>query len=305
MTLAIITAVLEIFGLFAIGAAARFSGYINENEVDRWSKFVLDFLFPLFTFSSIINGFKSGQLHTLWPLPVIGFGLILIGTIGGMIFQKGLLTKDPDMRRSFIHFCAVNNSSYLPIIVIRNIWGDGALANLFFLNLGSTIGVWTIGVAVLGATSLRGAIKNLFTPNLAAVVLSLVVCLSGMQNHIPPILQKVISSAGSTSVPLILILIGASLAQRSALKINWPVYYITGVRLLILPIASVVILKLLPISSEVFSVSAIVSLMPVAVSSVIMTRRYGGSPDYASSTALFSTISAIITIPIGMWFLFH
>jgi predicted permease len=305
MTVAIITAVMEIFGLFTIGALARFLGYIREDEVDRWSKLVLDFLFPLFTFSSIVNGFKAGQLHTLWPLPVIGFGLILIGTIAGMMFQKGLFTKDPDMRRSFIHFCAVNNSSYLPIIVIRNIWGDGALANLFFLNLGSTLGVWTIGVAVLGATSAKGAFKNLFTPNLAAVILSIIVCLTGLQNHIPHLLQKIISSAGSASVPLILVLIGASLAQRSALKISWPVFYITGIRLLILPFSSVLILKLLPLSPEVFSVSAIVSLMPVAVSSVIMTRRYGGSPDYAASTAVFSTISAIITIPVGMWLLFH
>lgn len=304
MTTAIISAVAEIFGLFAIGAIARFSGYIQENEIDRWSRFVLDFLYPLYIFTSITRGFQTEHMHELWPLPVIGFGLVLLGATTGGLLRHGLLTKDSDIRRSFIHFCAVNNSAYLPIVIINNIWGDTALANLFFLNLGTTFGIWTIGVAVLGASSLKGAYKSIFSPNLFGVLAALFFCLTGTGNKLPPLFVKIISTAGSAAVPVILVLIGASLAQKSALRVHWPVVYVTIVRLILLPLISIGILKLLPITHEVYSVAVMVSLMPVAVASVIMTRRYGGSPDYAASAALITTICAIFTVPFGLGLLF-
>jgi len=82
------------------------------------------------------------------------------------------------------------------------------------------------------------------------------------------------------------------------------VLYSTLIRLIVLPLISIIILNALPISSDVYNVAVIVSLMPVAAASVIMTRRFGGSPDFAASTALLSTIVSVITIPVALWMIF-
>lgn len=304
MTIEIILAVAEIFGLFAIGALARFIGRIDDKEIDRWSSFVLDFLFPAFTFNSIVASFQVQRLNELWPLPVIGLGLVVYGTIGGIALKFGLYTSDKQNHRSFVHFCAVNNSSYLPIVIIRNIWGDSSLANLFFFNLGTTIGVWTIGVGVLGDTNLKSSLKSLITPTLGSIILSLILLITNTYHFIPPVVNRVIETAGSAAVPIMLILIGASLASREALRISWQVLYISLVRLVILPIIAILILSKLPISSDVYSTAVIVSLMPVAVSSVIMTRKYGGNPSFAASTALITTLISILTVPTALFFLF-
>lgn len=304
MILSIVLAIAEIFGLFTIGIFARLTGYINEKEIDRWSHMVLDLLFPAFIFSSIVSGFEPEKLNELWPLPFLGFGLVLYGAIAGFLLKFGLNSKNSEKRLTFIYFCAVNNSAYLPIIIIRNLWGDDALANLFFLNLGTTLGIWTIGVGILGASTLKNVIKNLLTPNLFAALSALFFSLSGYSSYIPGLISRVITSAGSAAVPLMLVLIGASLANKQALRISWPVMYITIVRLILLPLSAIAILKMLPVSSDVFTVTAIVALMPVAVASVIMTRRFGGDSNYAASTALISTVMAIITVPLAMWILF-
>ena len=52
LTLPIILSIAEIFGLLCIGAAGRQLRYIDERDIDRWSKLVLDFLYPAFIFSS-------------------------------------------------------------------------------------------------------------------------------------------------------------------------------------------------------------------------------------------------------------
>ncbi|MBN1578331.1 MAG: AEC family transporter [Chitinispirillaceae bacterium] len=304
MTIAIILAVAEIIGLFSIGIAARRLGYIDEKDIDRSSRLVLDFLLPAFTFTSIIKGLDVTRFHELWILPVVGFLQVLFFTVAGLVLRFGLLPAHRDKQRTFLHLCAVNNSTFLPIIILRNIWGDASLANLFLLYLGGAVGVWTIGVGVLGATSLRRSIRGAIKPNLVAIFVAIAVALPGGAVHIPAVIMKILTSAGSVAVPLVLIMTGASLAHRGTLRVTWPIVYITVVRLLLLPLLTIPLLALLPIPKDVYSVAVIVALMPTAISSVIMTRRYGGQPGFAASAALATTVCSIVTVPAAVWFLF-
>ncbi|MBN1309296.1 MAG: AEC family transporter [Chitinispirillaceae bacterium] len=304
MTIAIILAIAEIIGLFAIGIAARLLGYINENDIDRSSRLVIDFLLPAFTFTAIITGLDVSRFHELRILPIIGFLQVLYFTIAGTLLRFGLLRSNRNKQRTFIHLCAVNNSTLLPVIILRNIWGDASLANLFLLYLGGAVGVWTLGVGVLEASSIKQSIKGAFRPNLAAIFIAIAVALTGGSAYIPVVIMKILTTAGSVAVPLMLIMSGASLANRKTLKVTWPIVYITIVRLLLLPLLTVPLLALLPIPEDVYSVAVIVALMPTAISSVIVTRRYGGQPGYAASAALATTVCSIVTVPAAVWFLF-
>ncbi len=304
MTIAIILAITEILGLFALGILARRLGYINDNEIDRSSRLILDFLLPAFTFTSIIKGLDVSRFHELSLLPVIGFFQVVFFTIVGLALCFGLFGTHQDKRRTFLHLCAVNNSTYLPIIILRNIWGDAELANLFLLYLGGAVGVWTIGVGVLGANSIKQSIRGVIRPNLVAIFIAIAVALSGFTPHIPAVIMKILTSAGSIAVPLMLIMTGSSLAHRGTLKVTWPIVYVTVVRLLILPLLTIPLLGLFTLPRDVYAVAVIVALMPTAISSVIMTRRYGGQPDYAASAALATTACSIVTVPLAVWFLF-
>lgn len=304
MTFTIFYAISEIFGFFTIGTIAKISGYIKEQHIDSWSKFSIDYLYPFLIFSTITQKLHRDLLFEVWPLPVIGFGLIVLGLILGIIFQGGLFTSNKEIRRAFVHFCAINNSAYLPIVIAQAIWGETAVVNLFLLNLGSTIGLWTIGIVILQNDFSIKNIRNLLSSNLIVTVISIIIGLSNLSSFFPSVLMHICEKAGSIAVPLILTITGAAIANPKALKIGWHVLYISVMRLVIFPAVAIAILKLLPLSYNVFSISVLVSLMPVAVSSVLLIRRYGGSPDYASSTAFFSTAFALISIPLAIWILF-
>ena len=305
LTLAIILSLAEIFGLLAIGGISRYARYIDEQDIDRWSRLMLDFLYPAFIFSSITSGFQAGRLHELWGLPVIGFALSAGSLAIGYVLMPGLRAKDGKTRRTFLYSCAVNNFAFLPIVIVRNIWGDAMLANLFFLTIGSTIGQWTVGVGVLGSSSWKQIVRNFFSPNLLATLLALAVSWCGWSHQIPRVVSHILASAGSVSVPMMLILSGASLFKPSVLRFSWQVLYATIVRLLLLPACAILVLKLLPLAPDVYAISVIIALMPLAVSSVIFMRIYGGEPDFAASSSLVSTLAAIVTIPLALWLLFR
>ncbi len=120
----IIFAIAEISGVLAVGWLARLTGHVREDDVNRWSRFVLDFLFPALVFHRIITGFDPSRLAEVWPLPVLGLGVIAFGALAGFGLRYGLKSRDADVRKTFHHFCAVNNYGYLPIIIVGNLWGD-------------------------------------------------------------------------------------------------------------------------------------------------------------------------------------
>ena len=305
-TLPILLSIAEIFGLLIIGAVSRHLRYIEDRDIDRWSKLVLDFLYPAFIFSSVTAGFQAGWRNELWVLPVIGLGISMGGALLGLGLRYGLRTKNKDMERTFLYFCAVNNYGFLPVVIVQNLWGGTAmLANLFFLTLGSTIATWTVGVGVLGSTNVKQMGRNLLTPTLLATVVAIIMSWLGWNRHIPHVVSHILASAGSASVPMMLVLSGASMFKPAVWRITWQVVYVTLVRLLILPACAIVVLKQIPLSADVYAIAVIIALMPLAVSSVIYTRIFGGEPDYAASSSLVTTIASIVTIPLALWLIFR
>ena len=305
LTLSILISITEISGLMLIGGIGRYLRYIDERDIDRWSKMTLDFLFPLFIFSSIIAGFERERLVELWTLPVIGFGIAAGGFLFGTVLKYGLVSNDKDIVRTFLYGCAVNNFGYLPIVIVSNMYDKNMLANLFLLTLGSTIVQWTLGVGVLGSAQIKTVIRNLFSPSLLAIVAGILVSIGGIDRYIPLMVGKIVVSAGSAAVPLMLMLSGATLFKLSAWKINWQVMYLTIVRLVMLPFLTIAGLKLLPLPQDVFALSVIIALMPLGVSQSIFTRIFGGHSEFAASSSLVSTLASIVTIPVSLWVLFR
>jgi predicted permease len=171
------------------------------------------------------------------------------------------------------------------------------------MNIGSTLGFWTVGVGILSGGCIKSTLKNIFSINLLAVVLALAFCFLNIP--VPELVNNVFSKIGEITVPLMLILIGGGIysSAHHLLKNKWDIIYLSLVRLIILPLLLVCIPKLLPLPIEVLRVVFVVSIMPVSSSAVVFMRRFGGDPDLAAQAAVITTLLSILTIPI-MTYLF-
>ena len=43
-----------------------------------------------------------------------------------------------------------------------------------------------------------------------------------------------------------------------------------------------------------------VRMMPASMTATILTRRYGGSPDFAARAAVVTTLLSLVTIPVAL-----
>lgn len=294
--------IFQTFLMFGLGMIAIRAGMIRRENLSELTRLALDIFFPFLTFSTIVHHFSPEKMHDLWIMPAIGFGMMAAGGIAGFLFRSKMFNETPERKASVHHICAINNYIFLPLIVLDKVWGAHHVALLLLMNVGSTIGFWTIGILTFGGSgTLRQSIKNIFSVNLAAIVLAII--MAGFHIPVPSFLAGMADMAGNMAVPFMLILTGAALYFQAdkLLKNKRDAIYITAVRLLILPAMLIFLLKQLPLERDVLEVCITVALMPAASASVLVAERYGGSTELTGQAIIITTTLSILTIPLGLW----
>ena len=297
-------AIIETCVLFAVGGGALRLGYIGRDDIERWSRFTFNVFTPCLTFSAITGGLGRGELAALWVMPVAGFSMMAAGALLGLLLRPLLRCRTPERSATFLHICAINNYIFLPLIVAGNAFGSGRhTALLMVSNVGSTVGFWTIGVVTLTGMrrgALRTALKQVFSVNIVAVALAVAAVMLNIP--IPAPAAKLVRTLGSLAVPLTIILTGAALFRdaRGLFDHKPDAAIVAAVRLVLIPAAFVVILKLLPMPRDMYEVCFIIALMPAAVSSSLVARIHGGDGEFASQSVVTTTLLAMATVP--LWF---
>ena len=297
----IVWAVVQIFCVFGLGWLARHFDYLHGEDIGRWSRVAIDFLVPCLVFSSTTKHFATERLHELWPLPVIAFAIVLCGTGIGALVRLFLKRHSLEQRRTLHHLCAVNNAIFLPVIIVDNLWGEAAVANLFFFSLGAALGLWTIGVALLGGGHTLGQLlRHLLTPTQIALLVALTLCLSEATAAIPGIVQQTTAFVGDAAIPIVLFLVGASLYPLPVFQPRGLILLGTCLRLIGIPLVLTVILQQLPLVDDVYNMAVVNAFMPAAAISTILTYRFGGDPQLAAGTVVTTTLLALVTVPLGL-----
>ena len=291
-------AIVRTFVYFGLGALTCALGFFGEKESQKFGRFTIDVLCPFLVLSSISANYTREDLLNVWQLPLLGFGIIAFNALLGYLLKFGMRDKSQDRIATFLHLAAVNNYFLLPLIVVESLFGGKAVAGLILFNIGSTVSYWTIGIAALGGSSLRQALRNLCSINTFAMIVALVMVWFGWK--LPTPVATVAGDIGGISVPLSLILTGSALyfARRSFLRAPWDAFYLSVVRLLVIPALTIAVLKLIPLDEVAAQVAMTVAVMPVSCSSVLIVQRYGGSVDFAGQSVMITTLASLLTMPL-------
>ncbi len=293
--------ILETFIIFGFGALAWRFKMIQAEEMGRLTRLTLDLFFPLLTFSTITRNFDPASLNELWIMPLLGVGIMLAGAGMGVFLKRLFPGRSPERLATIHHIAAINNYVFLPIIVLGNTFGERHIALLLVMNVGSTVGFWTVGIwTFTGVGSVMKVLKSIFSVNIAAVLAALLVCFLGIK--LPESVAFSLKYLGDAAVPFMLVLIGAALVNCfKSIRRDWQdVVLISLLRLVVIPVVVLLLLKTLPLPREVFETAVVVALMPAASSSVLVARQYGGDQEFAGQVIVASTLFSLATIPLLM-----
>ena len=241
-------------------------------------------------------------------------GRLIIGYLWGTAFVYGIATVVAFMRKLDVPHAAIEaqcavigNVGFLGIPMLAVIFGEAAVGPVM-LVLAVDLIVFSSLIVILitgsrdGRMSLSilktvglGLIKN---PMIVAISLGLV--WSAFDIPIPGPMNEFLGILGAAATPGALFAIGASLASKSAERVQvalWLSFCKLGLHPFFVAIGVVYLFPIDPFSAAVVISAA---ALPVAGNVYILAQHYNVAPHRASAAIFISTALSIVTVSVAI-----
>lgn len=298
--LAILLKTLPFFAVIGVGYWAGRTRFFTEEATGYLTKFVF-----YFALSAMLFRFAANlEFAEVWnPRLVMGY---FWGTAFVYLIATGVaLWRRLDVETAAIEAqCAViGNIGFLGIPMLALLMGDAAVGVImmmlavdliFFSSLivilitGSRDGRMSLGIfRTIGV----GLLKN---PMIVAIVTGL--AWSTLQLPIPQPMNDFLAILGGAATPGALFAIGASLASKSAERVEIA-GWLSFAKLVLHPIfVAIGLVWLFPVDPYVAAVAIAASALPVAGNVYMLAQHYGVAPQRVSASILISTAISVLTV---------
>ena len=281
----------------------------RKGLLDRGGTRAMSFLtINVFMCATIIgSGLGMDRALGLRELGWLLFVVFAMQLLGYLIAAAVVLVTPGDRERApvFELLMSMGNSMFIALPIVQSIYGATAaffvaLSCLPFNVLLYTYGVWRLKSGQ-GAGGLR--LRDILSAPLCATIVSLLLLL--LRIPVPGALRGLISAMSGASMPLSMLVIGASLGSVSLLDAFKArrLYLASAVRLLVIPLLTWLLLRLFVQDSELLMTMTIVAASPSAVLVTVLSVQYGRDSVYSAEGTLQNTALSLVTIPLLVWLL--
>ncbi len=312
----ILSQMLMLFAMMLIGYFLWKKEWLDEPANQKLSRIVVNIFNPLLIVYGVLGKDSGGNGALVWQnllLMVLFYVLLWVFGMGVICLLR---PKKPE-RDVYRLMTLFPNVGFMGIPVITSVFGMDCVIYIAFYMLGYNLLLYTIGIVLAKRAAAQredfvsretregeGAQwKRIFNVGVIASVGAIVIF--AFQISVPEPVMKFCEYFGNATIPLSMILIGVSIAKADLKVIftNGKMYLFTVIRMLILPVAVILLMKNLPLDSVVFGVFALELAMPVGSIITLIAKENGADETCSTNGIVLSTLCSIVTIPIVCIFL--
>ena len=141
-------------------------------------------------------------------------------------------------------------------------------------------------------------LKSLINPGFITCILAIIVFF--LEIEIPAPAVTFLNYMGDAAVPLSMMTIGISLGQSGFRELfaDKENYYFILFKMILVPVIGVLLFRLLPLDSNVYSVFTMMVSMPCGAITGMFAEEYAGRGDECNRLVLLTTVVSVVTIPL-------
>jgi predicted permease len=300
----LVALVLPVFAVIAAGAGARRIGWLRPEAEESLLKLVVNLLYPCLIFSNVLGNEALRTPGNLLAGPLMGF-VTMAGGIGlAYLVAKWAGFSTGRGLRTFAFSVGIFNYGYMAIPLVEALFGRETLGVLFVFNVGCEAAIWTVGILVLAGVSVRDGWRRLFNAPVFALVLAVILNVTGAGVWLPQIVKTAVAMCGASAVPLGLLVIGATLVEYFGAPRTLVDRRVTplacALRLGLIPVLMLALAALLPLPREVQQVLIVQAAMPAGILPIVIAKHYGGQPLTAVQVVLGTTAAGLLVVPLWL-----
>ncbi len=290
--------------LLLIGYFASRKGFLSKDFSKSASWLLLNVFLVASILNSVLGERPSLLTGELWMALLFMTVLMVLCYLLGMIFSR----FDHDDKTSVQTFLLISvvNSLYVGMPVAQALCGS---EGVFYVGLSSvpfnillyTWGMWALRHGK-GKKGIR--LREMISAPLISALLSLLIFVIDL--HVPKIVSDLLSSVASATVPISMLVIGATLGNVSLSEAfsKKKLYLINLVRLIVAPLLIYFLFRPFTVNQPLLVSLVIVAACPCGVLSTPLSIQYGYDPEYPSECIMLSTALSMITLPALVWIFF-
>jgi len=301
----IIFAVLPPFLLLFIGSIARKMDWLGKETDRTLSRFIVCVLYPCFIVYHVLGAHTPVTSNEAWLAALFGFFAIVLGFLIARLISA-ICKVEPKARPAFCFCSGIFNYGFFAIPVASLFFGSDLVVKIILFNLGVEVAIWTVGILMLTSSKLE--IRKIMNPPALSVLFALVLQYLGGKELVPQFAWEVLSMIGNCSIPMALMIIGASFYDLLKGYRPSPKYRVEVgallTRALIVPTLFIVYAMYgwfpegISWMSEVLVVQA---AMPAGVFALVVVKNYGEDTETGLRSIMATMLVSLVTIPTWLW----
>jgi len=293
--------ILVLFIIMFIGIIAKKKNIIDENIEKSISTILVKIGMPAMVLSSSSIAYSSDILPNMINIFLITVTSYIVIIVFG-ILSASVLKFEKNTANVYTSLIVFANVGFMGYPVARALYGEigvfyTSIANLVFSTL-----VWTYGILLYNS---KGKLNFKSLVNIGTISSLMGISLFLLQIHIPGPVLSALDLTGRMTTPLSMLLIGALIAKVNIKELfsDWRVYWTSFIKLLVIPLITAMLLRLLNYNDMVISICTIMAAMPAAATNAIFAKEFDVNPTFASIGVFITTLLCIVTLPFILYFL--
>lgn len=297
----VISQVIILSIIMMVGVFARKKDIITKETNKSLSDLLVNITLPFLLVSSF-NYEYSGEMITKAKIIFIYSFIIHLMLF---IVSKFFVLRFPKKSKKVLRFGIMfSNSGFMGYPVLEGLFGKLGIFYGAIFNIPFNIFMLSVGMMIYTDKKDLKTLKSVLVhPGIIATIIGLVMFIFSIKLPYP--IYTAVSVVGSMTTPLSMIIVGSMLAEVKFKEIftGVAVYYLSFLRLIVVPFLTFLLLKSLNADKLLLHVSVIIEAMPVAVLASVFAEKYDADTSLASRSVFITTIISMITIPVVVMFL--
>ena len=292
----VVNQVAILFIIMGIGFIAKKKNIIDEPTGRKLSELLLMVTMPAMILSSFQFEYSGEMLKNVIVVLEFALAAHIISLLLGILLYR----RYRESIKKVLKFITIfSNCGFMGFPLLESLYGKtGVFYGSIYVAVYNLF-VWTVGVMIFsGERDIKSIRKAMANPGTIAVFIGMLLFVFSLKLPYP--VAKALDMTGAMTAPLAMLIVGSILAgvEFKNLLSGFPLYYGTAVRNILLPIATVFILKAFGFTGVIFGVCVSVIAMPAGANTPIFAELYGGDSLFASKIVAFSTLFSVISIPL-------
>ncbi len=296
---AILDAIFPIFSIIVVGYVFRRIAFPGDAFWPLAARITYVAFFP----ALLVQSLTRAELSEMDVAPMASALIAAVLLIAALLIALRRLLRLPDPAFTSVFQGSIRPNTYIGLAGAAALHGETglALAAIAIAALVPLVNILSVaalsryggrGRATIGQT-LRATAQN---PLILACAVGLVLNVGGVR--LPTQINAIIDIFSSAALPLGLLTVGAGLTFTSLQASAYPALLASGVKLLVLPLAALMVGSMLGVAGPALTIAGLFAALPCAPAAYVLAQQLGGDARLMAVILTAQTLLAAVTLPI-------